>query len=184
MLENVKEFVAGLKRRRRTPRLTLEEYAAKLMAKGLHADGTPVLDPVPMAPPIGYKKQPSMVEIVRDMVRSERLAQEAASADLETFEESEDFDVGDEPGMPATPWVAEFDPSVADAKLALENEKRLREERRKERFEYFEDRQLFQKKQGGAGGPPPAQAEGRSRAAEPPLARPPSGGSSPQGDEF
>lgn len=173
MLRPVKEYVEKLKSRR-APRLTLEQYAAKLLSRGLHPDGTPILDPVPMAPPIGYKKQPSMVEIVRDMVRSERLAQEAMAADKETFEESEDFDVGDEPGMPASPWANDFDPPVHQARLALETEKRQREERRKERFEYFEDRELFRKKSGGSGAPAPEKAEGRDRAAERPVASPPS----------
>lgn len=184
MLENVKEYVAELKKRR-TPRLTLEQYAAKLLSKGLHPDGTPVLDPTPLAPPIGYKKQPSMVEIVRDMVRSERLRQEAESADMETFEESEDFDIPEDAGMPASPWANDFDPSVKDATLALENEKRQREERRKERFEYFEDRAAFQEsRKGGAGGPPPAKAEGRGRGAERPVGGPSSEVAPPSGDDF
>lgn len=181
MLENVKDYVAQLKKRR-TPRLSLEEYAAKLLSKGLHPDGTPVLDPTPLAPPIGYKKQPSMVELVRDMVRSERLRQEAENAELETFEESEDFDVPEDAGMPASPWANDFDPSVKDAELALAQEKRMRDERRKERFEYFEDRAAFQEsRKGGAGGPPPAKAEGRDQGAKRPIASP---ASPPTGDEF
>lgn len=77
--------------------LDLKEYLAKLKSRGLAPDGRQVPDPTPIAPPIGYKKQPSMVEIVREMVRSERLKQEAEQAGMETFEESEDFEVGDEP---------------------------------------------------------------------------------------
>lgn len=95
-------------------RLTPEEYLAKLTRKGLHPDGTPVLDPVPVAPPIGYKKTPSMVEIVRDMVRGERLRQEAIAAGHETFEESEDFDVGDEPELMRSPWENQFDPPLEE----------------------------------------------------------------------
>lgn len=100
--------------RRRPRQLTVEEYAAKLMAKGLHPDGTPVLDPVPLAPPVGYKKQPSMVEIVRDMVRGERLRQEAEAAGVETFEEADDFDVGDDPELMRSGWENDFDPPIVE----------------------------------------------------------------------
>lgn len=96
---------------RRPKRLTAEEYLRKLTERGLHADGTQKLDPIPMAPPIGYKKQPSMVEIVRDMVRGERLKAEAEAAGHETFEESEDFNIPDEHFL-ESPWVNEFDPPI------------------------------------------------------------------------
>lgn len=121
-------------------RLTPEEYLAKLTAKGLNPDGTPKLDPVPLAPPIGYKKSPSMVEIVRDMVRSERLAQEALRSGHETFEEAEDFDVGDEPDQMPSPWENEFEP---DLKTILEAGKAALAEK---------------EKSGGGGGSAPAKA--------------------------
>lgn len=99
---------------RKPKRLTLEEYFAKLKEKGLNEDGSPVLDPTPIAPPIGYKKTPSMVEIVRDMVRGERLKAEAEAAGHETFEESEDFDVGDDPELLRSPYENTFDPPLED----------------------------------------------------------------------
>lgn len=136
----VSEFVKSLKK---PYRMTPEEYARKLISKGLNPDGTPVLDPRPLAPPIGYKRQPTMVELIRDMVRSEKLAQEAAAAGAETFEESEDFDIDDEPGYATSPWVNDFDPSVGDLASALDQEKAEREQRRKARFEYWEDRREF-----------------------------------------
>lgn len=100
--------------RRRPQRLTEDQYLKKLLEKGLHPDGTPILDPVPIAPPIGYVKAPSMVEIVRDMVRGERLRQEALAAGAETFEESEDFDVGDEDVHASSPFENEFDPPIEE----------------------------------------------------------------------
>lgn len=93
-------------------RLTPEQYLKKLTARGLHPDGTPIVSNVPLAPPIGYKKQPSMVEIVRDMVRGERLKQEAMAAGHETFEEAEDFEIGDEPELLRSPWENQFDPPI------------------------------------------------------------------------
>lgn len=100
--------------RRRPKQLDLETYLQKLQEKGLHKDGKPILDPVPIAPPIGYKKHPSMVEIVRDMVRSERLAQAAHEAGHESFEEAEDFSVEDDPEQLRSPFENEHDPDLAE----------------------------------------------------------------------
>ena len=66
-------------------------------------------DPDPLEPPIGYKRQPSLAEQIREMVRSERLRQEMDSAGVETFEESDDFDVGDD-FDPTSPYEADFEP--------------------------------------------------------------------------
>lgn len=99
---------------RRPKQLELEDYLKKLDRKGLDKEGRLVPDPTPIAPPIGYKKQPSMVEIVREMVRSERLAAEARAMGHETFEESEDFDVGDEPEFARSQWENEYDPPLQE----------------------------------------------------------------------
>lgn len=108
----IAEKVKGVFRRR--PRqIELEEYLAKLKAKGLHPDGTAVLDPRPMAPPIGYIRQPSLVDQIREMVRSEHLARAAMAAGKETFEEADDFDIDDEYDM-QSPWENEFDPPVVE----------------------------------------------------------------------
>lgn len=83
--------------------------------------GREIPDPMPMAPPVGYKKPPSMVELVRDMVRSERLRQEAEAAEQETFEESEDFDIGDDYD-PHSPWENDFDPPLSELRHEVEAE--------------------------------------------------------------
>lgn len=79
-----------------------------------HTDeGYEIPDPVPMAPPVGFKKQPSMVENIRNMVRSEMLQREAAAAGFETFEEAEDFGPEDDGvPLPHTAYEAVFDPLV------------------------------------------------------------------------
>lgn len=94
--------------------VTKEEYLARLLAKGLNPDGTPILDPTPIAPPIGYKKQPSMVEIVRDMVRGEKLRQAAEEMGAETFEEADDFDIPDDPVQLRSEWENDYEPSVQE----------------------------------------------------------------------
>jgi len=67
------------------------------------------LDPTPVAPPVGYKAAPSLSDQIREMVRSERLALEAAQGGFETFEEADDFEVGDDYD-PSTPYEETFDP--------------------------------------------------------------------------
>lgn len=67
-----------------------------------------ILSAIPVAPPVGYKKQPSMVDHIRGLVRSEHLRHAAASAGAETFEEADDFEVGDDYD-PTSPYEGDFD---------------------------------------------------------------------------
>lgn len=133
--------------------MTPEQYLAKLTREGLHPDGTPILDPLPVAPPIGYKKAPSMVEIVRDMVRGERLRQEALAMGAETFEESEDFEVDDDGPMMPSPWENEFDPPVAE--LLKAGRAALAEK---------EKAKLAQEDAGGSGAKPPRKPPAQAAA--------------------
>lgn len=71
--------------------------------------GREVLDSRPMAPPIGYKKQPSLAEQMREMIRGEALRRAALEQGFETFEESDDFDIPDDPVDPSTPYELEFE---------------------------------------------------------------------------
>lgn len=81
---------------RKKPRIALSKYWDKLTQKNKDKAGREIPDPTPMAPPLGYVKQPSMVEHIREMIRGENLRKEALNADMETFEEADDFDVGDD----------------------------------------------------------------------------------------
>lgn len=63
----------------------------------LNDKGQLVPDPVPMEPPIGYKSQPSMIDIIRDQVM--KVSQDAARQGYESEEQADDFDVGDEPEL-------------------------------------------------------------------------------------
>lgn len=93
------------------------------LTKQILKDGREYNDPTPMAPPIGYKRQPSMVEIVRSQVRDALLAQALAEQGVETFEEADDFEIGDD-YEPDAPWENEFDPPItevlAEAQRALD----------------------------------------------------------------
>lgn len=61
-----------------------------------------------MAPPVGYTRAPSLSDQIREMVRSERLARDLAEQGVETFEEADDFDIGDDYD-PSTPYEETFD---------------------------------------------------------------------------
>lgn len=97
--------------------IDLEEY---LDAKGrrLTPDGREIPDPTPVAPPVGYIRQPSLVEQIRAMVRSEKLRQEAEGMGAESFEEADDFDVGDDYD-PSSPYEADFEPMDPADRAAL-----------------------------------------------------------------
>lgn len=70
-------------------------------------------DPVPVAPPVGYRKrEPHLWEQMRD---AQRLA--ALEALEETEDDADDFIVQDDPdSLPNTPWENDRDPSLKDAK--------------------------------------------------------------------
>lgn len=80
---------------RRTPRISEEQYREKLGLKRLADDGREVSNPVPMEPPVGYLKQPSIFENMRAMVRAE-LSRKAAEEGFETEDEAENFDIPDD----------------------------------------------------------------------------------------
>lgn len=124
------------------------------------------LDPTPIAPPLGYKKQPSLVEQIRHMVKSEALAAAAAAAGAETFEESEDFEVDDELGVidPHSPWENDFDPPAKEIAKAVGDHRR--EEAARKAYKPPGDA----KPAGGGGAQPPSDGP----AAQPPLDKPPS----------
>lgn len=65
-------------------------------------------DPRPLAPPLGHVKQDSLQDLMRQMIVSHQLAQEAAAVGAETFEEADDFDIGDDYD-PTSPYEQEFE---------------------------------------------------------------------------
>lgn len=74
-------------------------------------------DPTPMAPPIGYIKQPSMIDVVRGQIAAHN--KQVAMQEAETFAEAEDFDVGDDYD-PASPWEEQFQPSDEEVRSMLQ----------------------------------------------------------------
>lgn len=87
--------------------------------------GREIPDSEPMQPPIGYNRQPSLSEQMRAMIVSHQLAREAAEAGMETFEEADDFEIGDDfEEERHSPYEANFDPMTPEEKAALASQGR------------------------------------------------------------
>lgn len=97
--------------------------------KALTKDGQEVPDPVPLAPPVGYVKPVSIFDQVRDMIRSDALRREALEAGAETFDESDDFEIGDD-YEPDAPYELDNELlSLSELRRRAQEEKALDEER-------------------------------------------------------
>lgn len=99
------------------------EIPTRLRARDVFIDdlGREIPDPRPMQPPIGYKKQPSMFELIREATARE-VALYASNREPESFEEAEDFDVDDDYD-PHSPWENEFDPPWSEVRAAIQEER-------------------------------------------------------------
>lgn len=87
--------------------------------------GREVPDPTPMQPPIGYERRPSLAQQIREQIMSHNLAMEARAAGAETFEEADDFEVGDDWEQEKhSPYEANFDPMTPEERAALTTEGR------------------------------------------------------------
>lgn len=73
----------------------------------LNERGHEVPDPKPMAVPIHFKRPPSLAEQIKKLVRNE-LSQQASNNGLESFEEGDDFAIGDD-FDPLSPWELSAD---------------------------------------------------------------------------
>ncbi|AZL82989.1 hypothetical protein [Apis mellifera associated microvirus 53] len=60
-----------------------------------HVDGLEQMDPNPAAPNLRFKRQPSYFEQIRNQVKFE-LSQAAQDKGFETFDEANDFNIGDD----------------------------------------------------------------------------------------
>lgn len=74
------------------------------------ANGWELLDPTPVAIPTGFKVPETMEQRVQRLTRTSMSAL-AAEQGYETFEESEDFNIGDDID-PSTPYETFFDPQL------------------------------------------------------------------------
>lgn len=108
---------------------------------------TEKLDPTPLAIPVGMKKPESIAEMVQRLVRSAEMRRYAESQGAETFEEAEDFDVGDDMD-PSAPYELEFDPYLG--KEVPKQEKAFMDANRKEFDEYVKTQRKKPKSKGSS----------------------------------
>lgn len=78
------------------PKMAIADYARKMARKFQTMLGAEIPDPVPMAPPVGFIAQPSMMDHVIDLIKSNDLRRAAEAEGFETLEESDDFDIDDD----------------------------------------------------------------------------------------
>jgi len=114
------------------PGLEVEPVHQPSLHDQMYVDGRLMVSPLCIAPPVGYKKAPTLAEQMRDMIRSERLRIAAQEGGFETFEEADDFDVDDdydptspfeeifEPGFNADPRVVQIDEHHAEVYSTIE----------------------------------------------------------------
>lgn len=116
--------------------------------------GKEIFDPTPVAAPIGWKKPKSMQELMAKYMRD--ASEYAQRSGLETFEEAEDFEVGEEDDF-ETPWELEFDPisgkeMYSGQKQQLDEaradfDKYVKSRRRKPKTKFEEEQPAPRKKQ-------------------------------------
>lgn len=96
-----------------------EDFRREVSTQEINLDhnGHEMPNPTPMQPPVGYRRQKTIAEQMREMIRQASL--EAAQAGAETEEEANDFDVGEDM-EPSSPWESDFEPDPAlDHMIAL-----------------------------------------------------------------
>lgn len=86
----------------------IDQYGVPVRAE-LDKDGNEVGDPTPMAPPAHLRRSLTMAEQIQQMIRRE-VSLRSQEDGFETFEESDDFEIDDDPPDPHTPYEAVFDP--------------------------------------------------------------------------
>lgn len=93
-------------------------------------DGKEVLDPRPIAPPVGFVERDSITDRLRELIAGERMRRTAELREMDSFEEADDFDVDDDPiPMRDTPYENDFDPPVRE--LVQEGSRSLAAKQRK-----------------------------------------------------
>lgn len=77
-------------------------------------DGAEILDPRPVAVPVGFKTSETMDQRIKRIIEHS-LSVRARDTGLESFEEADDFDIDDDPVDPSTPWEDDFDVAAVQA---------------------------------------------------------------------
>lgn len=73
----------------------------------INPDGREVLDPTPVEIPLGYQRPATLQEQIARLMAAEDFKRAMRARGQETFEEANDFEVGDDYD-PKSPWEEEF----------------------------------------------------------------------------
>lgn len=87
-------------------------------------DNKEILNPTPMQPPLGYKPSLSLVEQIRQQIRTFK---QLDDTEPETEEEADDFEIDDDPIMHSR-WENDTIPSIKETRATM---RRLEEEARR-----------------------------------------------------
>lgn len=75
----------------------------------LDSDGSEILDPRPMALPIGFERPESIQDTIRRLVTDRQIKAELEASGVESFDEADDFEVEDDLPL-ESPYEENFDP--------------------------------------------------------------------------
>lgn len=84
--------------------------------RSLDEKGNEICDPTPAAVSVGFKRPPTLQEQIQRLVRTE-LSDQAAAQGNETFEEADDFEVGDDYDPKSKYEIDEHLPSYNDDRV-------------------------------------------------------------------
>lgn len=98
----------------------VHKHESRMSMGKLTPDGREIVSSRPLAPPLGFIKQPSLHELVRQMVQ-EHAAARARGMDAESFEEADDFEMDDDDDpLRHSAYEANFDPIGEADRAALQ----------------------------------------------------------------
>lgn len=137
-----------------------DDYMRKLAERRLEIGGSEIPDPTPLEPPVGYVKQPSIFERMREMVNREMAMR--MQYEGEDYDDEEDFDTGeDEFPMSPHEYTEDDERFVRSEVVRLTKERdelRVRLEKEKSELEDFRRQSAEMRKASAPGAPTLPQA--------------------------
>lgn len=103
----------------------IDEAVEKLIST-YNENGHEVPDPTPVAMPAGFQRPPSIRDLLRAMVSTE-LSRQAEAEGYESFEEADDFNVGDDPEIMRSDYELDADQERGSVGDFIEEHVRARE---------------------------------------------------------
>jgi len=95
---------------------------SKSIFKKLTKTGKEILNRTPISIPLGFSRPKSITEQIAEFVTNQKIQEQLDAAGFETFEDAEDFEIGDDyESLPESKYEADFDNIKSG--LALEREK-------------------------------------------------------------